>query len=177
MPPKSRIVETRAQAKAHIAEIRSQSAKKMDHIWQQLQQKHGNNDLYIEDEELESFATKKELQLNGKGEPVFSPCHFKLLPTWILEDYPIHEAMLSRRDQSLQKYVDYDQMHVEYTGGSVPSFFYNHKDHAMQITHYLKNQIPKFRERSRDRTTGSISSNERTCNLFCMLIARPLDEL
>jgi hypothetical protein len=81
MPPKSRIVETRAQAKAHIAEIRSQSAKKMDHIWQQLQQKHGNNDLYIEDEELESFATKKELQLNGKGEPVFSPCHFKLLPT------------------------------------------------------------------------------------------------
>ena len=120
MPPKSRIVETRS-SKARIAEVRSQSAKKMDDIWQQLRQKHGNNNnLYIEDEELESFATKKELRLNGQGEPVFSPCHFKLLPKRILEDYPIHEAMLSRRDPSLQNYADYDQMHVKYTGVSIP---------------------------------------------------------
>jgi hypothetical protein len=138
--------------------IADQSAK-MDDLWQQLRQKHGKRNLYIEDEELESFATKKELQLNGKGEPVFSPCHFKLLPKRILEDYPIHETIMRHRKRALQEYADYDQMHVEYTGGSVPSFFYNHKDHAMQITHYLKNQILKFRERSRDRTTGSISSN------------------
>jgi len=32
-------------------------------------------------------------------------------------------------------------MHVKYTGGSVPDFFYTHKHHAMQITHYLENQI------------------------------------
>jgi hypothetical protein len=112
----------------------------MDDIWQQLRQTHGNN-LYIEDEELESFATKKELQLNGKGEPVFSPCHFKLLPKRILEDYPIHETIMRHRKRALQEYADYDQMHVEYTGGSVPGFFYNHKDHAMQITQYLENQI------------------------------------
>jgi len=100
MPPKSRIVETRSRSKARIAEVRSQSAKKMDDIWQQLRQKHGNNNnLYIEDEELESL---KELRLNGQGEPVFSPCHFKLLPKQILEDYPIHEAMLTRRDPALQ---------------------------------------------------------------------------
>ena len=142
MPPKSRIVETRSRSEACIAEVRSQSAKKMDDIWQQLQQKHGRNNLYIEDEELESFATKKELRLNGQGEPVFSPCHFKLLPKRILEDYPIHEAMLSRRDPTLQDYADYDQIHMGYTGGSVSGWL-SHKHHADQITHYLENQILK----------------------------------
>ncbi|KAN0079782.1 hypothetical protein V8E54_004996 [Elaphomyces granulatus] len=140
MPPKSRIVETRSRSEACIAEVRSQSAKKMDDIWQQLQQKHGRNNLYIEDEELESFATKKELRLNGQGEPVFSPCHFKLLPKRILEDYPIHEAMLSHRDPTLQDYADYDQTHVGYTGGSVSGWL-SHEHHADQITSYLENQI------------------------------------
>src|ERR1700722_21032412 len=114
MPPKSRIMEIRSRSKAGIAEVRSQSAKKMDDIWQQLH----SNDLYIEDEQLESFATKKELRLNVQGEPVFSPCHFKLLPKRIFEDYPIHEAILTRKDPALQNYTDYDQMHVEYTCGS-----------------------------------------------------------
>jgi hypothetical protein len=159
-------LETRSRSKAGIAEVRSQSAKKMDDIWQQLRQKHRKKDLYIEDEELESFATKKELRLNGQGEPVFSPCHFKLLPKRILEDYPIHEAMLSRGDPSLQNYADYDRMHVKYTGGSVLGFFYSHEDHARQITHYYISRIKSYRfrirERFRDRTvrtTGSASSN------------------
>jgi len=59
-------------------------------------------------------------------------------------DHPIHEARLSLRDSALQSYTDYDgQLHVEYTGGSVPGFFYTHRDHARQISHCLHNQILK----------------------------------
>jgi hypothetical protein len=36
-----------------------------------IQQHSKYGDLHVEDEELASFATKKELSLNGKGELVF----------------------------------------------------------------------------------------------------------
>jgi hypothetical protein len=63
------------------AEIRAQPAKKMDLIWRWLQQHMcRDEDLCIEDEEFESFATKKELHIAGEGEPDFFPCYFMLLP-------------------------------------------------------------------------------------------------